>query len=162
MPIATKGAAIYLSAADIEALHHAQDHLSTLLESAGVAVPELSQALAGVYAIIDKVSQVRRKQAKGQLVARALNTVGFEKTRNEVVTASKVLFTVQVGMNELRIELSNKADMAFTLDCNRTRTGSPAYLELPRRYQTARGAKLAAARLIGEPLDWVTALPATN
>lgn len=67
---------------------------------------------------------------------------------------SKVLFTAQVDRNELRIEVANKVDLAFTLDCNRLRNGSPAYLELPRRYQTARGAKLAAARLIGEPLEW--------
>ncbi|MGZ0787627.1 hypothetical protein ACXM5X_32315 [Pseudomonas saponiphila] len=72
MPTVDKGTTVYLSAADIEALHHAQDHLSTLLESAGVAVPELSQALAGVYAVLDKVSKARRARARGQVVARAL------------------------------------------------------------------------------------------
>ena len=70
---------------------------------------------------------------------------------------SQVLFTAQVDRNQLRIEVANRADLAFTLDCNRTYTGSPAFLELPRRYQTARGAKLAAARLIGEPLEWSAA-----
>lgn len=34
-----------------------------------------------------------------------------------------------------------------------------AWLELPRSYQTARGAKLAAARIIGEPVQWITATP---
>lgn len=78
MPTAAKGAAVYLSAADIEALYHAQDHLSTLLESAGVAVPELSQALAGVYAILDKVSQARRTRSRSQVVAKALRAAASE------------------------------------------------------------------------------------
>lgn len=78
MPMTSKGAAVYLSAADIEALHHAQDHLSTLMESAGVEVPELSQALVGVYAILDKVSQARLKRARGQVVAKALKAAASE------------------------------------------------------------------------------------
>lgn len=69
MPIAAKGATVYLSASDIEALHHAQDHLSTLVESASVEVPELSLALAGVHAILDKTYRVSRRQ---QVVAKAL------------------------------------------------------------------------------------------
>lgn len=69
MSIAAKGATVYLSASDIEALHHAQDHLSTLLESAGVEVPELIQALAGVHAILDKTHRVSRRR---NMVAKAL------------------------------------------------------------------------------------------
>ena len=55
---------------------------------------------------------------------------------------------------QLRIAVGNRADLPFTLDCDTDRRGSPYYLELPRRYQTARGAKLAAARIVGEPLTW--------
>jgi hypothetical protein len=54
----------------------------------------------------------------------------------------------------MRIEVANRADLAFTLTCDRARNGSMIWLELPRRYQTARGAKLAAARIVGEPLQW--------
>ena len=67
---------------------------------------------------------------------------------------SQTLFTALFGLNELRIEVANKADLAFTLTCNRTRTGNMAWMELPRSYQTARGAKLAAARIVGEPVQW--------
>lgn len=72
---------------------------------------------------------------------------------------SQTLFTAKFGLNELRIEVANKSDLAFTLTCNRTYQGSMAWLELPRSYQTARGAKLAAARIIGEPVQWITATP---
>lgn len=78
MPTATKGAAVYLSATDIEALHNAQDHLSTLLESAGSSPPELSHALAGVYAILHKVSQARRTRDRSKIVAKALKAAASE------------------------------------------------------------------------------------
>lgn len=78
MLTAAKGAAVYLSAADIEALHHAQDHLATRMESASVEVPELVQALAGVHAILDKVSQARKSRARSQVVARALKAAARE------------------------------------------------------------------------------------
>ena len=68
---------------------------------------------------------------------------------------SQTLFTAKVGQDELRIEVANRMDRAFILDCNWTRSGSKAFLELPRHYQSARGAKLAAARLMGEPLEWI-------
>lgn len=75
MPTAAKGAAVYLSAVDIEALHYAQDHLSTLMESAGVEVPELVLALAGVHAILGKTYRVSRRR---QVVARALKAAASE------------------------------------------------------------------------------------
>lgn len=75
MPIAAKGAAVYLSAADIEALHHAQDHLSTLMESACVEVPELTKALTGVNAILDKTRRVSRRR---NIVAHALKVAAGE------------------------------------------------------------------------------------
>lgn len=55
---------------------------------------------------------------------------------------------------KLRIEVSNRRDLAFTLDCELDYRGSPMYLELPRSYQTALGARRAARWLIGEPLVW--------
>lgn len=72
MPNSFKGAAVYLSATDIEALHHAQDHLSTQLESTSTEVPELLQALAGVHAILSKVTQAQRTRARSSAVAKAL------------------------------------------------------------------------------------------
>ncbi|MFJ3685517.1 hypothetical protein [Pseudomonas sp. NPDC090208] len=69
-------------------------------------------------------------------------------------TIDRPLFTAQVDSDELRIEVGNRTDLAFTLTCNLRRNGSPAFLELPRRYQTVRGAKLAAAKLMGERLEW--------
>lgn len=69
---------------------------------------------------------------------------------------SRTLFTTQVGRAQMRIEVANRADLAFTLTCDRERNGSMIWLELPRNYQTARGAKLAAARIVGEPLQWET------
>ncbi|MFJ3487086.1 hypothetical protein ACIPL1_27260 [Pseudomonas sp. NPDC090202] len=69
----------------------------------------------------------------------------------------RTLFTAQVGSDELRIEVGNRFDLPFTLDCNLQRNGSPVYLELPRRYQTVRAAKAAAARLLGAGLEWKAA-----
>lgn len=60
----------------------------------------------------------------------------------------------QWGTAQLRIEVASTADLAFILDCNLDRKGNHTYMELPRRYQTVRGAKQAAARLIGERLEW--------
>jgi hypothetical protein len=67
---------------------------------------------------------------------------------------STTLFTAEVGRDQLRIDVANRFDLPFTLDCNLQRNGSPAYLELPRRYQTVRAAKAAAARLLGAGLEW--------
>ena len=60
----------------------------------------------------------------------------------------------QWGRNQLCIEVANCADSAFILDCDTDHRGNRSFMELPRRYQTLRGAKQAAARLIGERPDW--------
>ncbi|HHN0562624.1 TPA: hypothetical protein ACRN02_006783 [Pseudomonas aeruginosa] len=75
------------------------------------------------------------------------------------MSAPLTLYTARVGSDVLRIERTDRHDLPFTLDCNRLRNGSPAYLELPRNYKTERGAKLAAARIIGDGLVWT---PAAN
>jgi hypothetical protein len=67
---------------------------------------------------------------------------------------STTLFTAEVGRDQLRIDVANRFDRPFTLDCNLQRNGSPTYLELPRRYQTVRAAKAAAGRLLGAGLEW--------
>ncbi|QIB09012.1 hypothetical protein GZ982_30150 (plasmid) [Pseudomonas fluorescens] len=67
---------------------------------------------------------------------------------------SQVLFTAKVGINEMRIEAVNSSHKGIVLTCNTGYKGDMAWLELPRRYDTVRGAKLAAARIVGEPLDW--------
>ncbi|WP_395593104.1 hypothetical protein AB4P93_00365 (plasmid) [Pseudomonas sp. B26140] len=69
---------------------------------------------------------------------------------------SQTLFTAQLGRGQMRIEVANRRDLAFILTCDTDRKGSMYWLELPRRYQTARGAKLAAARIVGEPVKWQT------
>lgn len=58
------------------------------------------------------------------------------------------------GTDQLRIEVANTEDLAFILDSNLDHKGNHTYMELPRRYQTVRGAKQAAARLVGERLEW--------
>lgn len=42
----------------------------------------------------------------------------------------------------------------FTLDCGWQGNGFKQFIELPRVYKTARGARQAAALLAGEPLAW--------
>lgn len=69
---------------------------------------------------------------------------------------SDVMFVAAVGNDFLYIRVANRFDKPFTLDCNLDRRGSPVYLELPRHYQTIRGAKSAAARLFGGGLEWET------
>lgn len=72
---------------------------------------------------------------------------------------STTLFVSKIGFDELRIEVSHRIDKPFTLECNLDRRGSSVYLELPRRYQTVRGAKSAAARIVGSGLEWKTPDP---
>lgn len=67
---------------------------------------------------------------------------------------SKILFTAQDGRHQLYIEVANRFDLPFTLGCDLDHRGTPVYLELPRRYQTARAAKAAATRLLGAGLEW--------
>jgi hypothetical protein len=66
----------------------------------------------------------------------------------------RTLFTATEGCNQLRIELHNRSHLPFTLTCSTRHNGSPAWLELPRRYASARGAKLAAASIIGSGIKW--------
>ncbi|WP_223508768.1 MULTISPECIES: hypothetical protein [unclassified Pseudomonas] len=75
---------------------------------------------------------------------------------------SDVIFVAAIGRDELYIRVANRFDKPFTLDCNLDRRGSPAYLELPRHYQTLRGAKSAAAKLFGGGLEWETPEPVTD
>lgn len=75
---------------------------------------------------------------------------------------SNVLFVAKISNDELHIEVANRFDRPFTLGCNLDHRGSKAYLELPRRYQTVRGAKSAAARLLGGGLDWKAPAPISN
>lgn len=71
------------------------------------------------------------------------------------MAANRVLFTAAEGGQQLRIELNGRGDgLPYTLDCSRRLNGSPAWLELPRRYASERGAKLAASRLIGAGVQW--------
>lgn len=72
---------------------------------------------------------------------------------------SDVLFVAKIGSDELRIEAANRFEKPFTLECNLDRRGSRVYLELPRSYQTVRGAKSAAARMLGSGLDWKPPAP---
>ncbi len=65
-----------------------------------------------------------------------------------------VLFIAAIGRDVLYIRVANRSDKPFTLDCNLDSRGSHAYLELPRHYQTLRGAKSAAAKLFGGGLEW--------
>ncbi|WP_153785375.1 hypothetical protein [Pseudomonas sp. EMN2] len=71
-----------------------------------------------------------------------------------------VLFTAAGGCKQLRIELNGRVDgLPFTLDCSRLLNGSPAWLELPRRYASVLGAKQGAARLIGGGVQWQAVEP---
>lgn len=70
----------------------------------------------------------------------------------------RILFTVQLDRDELRIETDDQFGAGITLDCNLAYNGSPVFLELPRRYKTVAAAKSAAARLMGVPLAWVKAV----
>ncbi|WP_123724953.1 hypothetical protein [Pseudomonas protegens] len=75
---------------------------------------------------------------------------------------SDVLFVTKIGSDELRIEAANRFEKPFTLECNLDRRGSRVYLELPRGYQTVRGAKSAAARMFGGGLEWKAPAPIEN
>jgi hypothetical protein len=72
---------------------------------------------------------------------------------------SEVLFVTNEGSaDELRIEVANRSVKPFTLECNHDRRGNRVYLELPRSYQTVKGAKSAAARIAGSGLEWRSAI----
>lgn len=66
-----------------------------------------------------------------------------------------VLYTANHGSDQLRIELNEPGSgNPITLNCNVRYNGNPAWLELPRQYASVRGAKQAAARLVGGGLRW--------
>lgn len=56
--------------------------------------------------------------------------------------------------NGVKFTLEAESDGMVRLDCSRDYKGNSHYLELPRRYKTARGARQAAALLAGEKLNW--------
>lgn len=54
---------------------------------------------------------------------------------------------------DLSIEIRH-AWHGVILDCGRRSNGSKFYIELPRGFKTARGARQAAAIMTGERLEW--------
>lgn len=72
---ATPGVRIYLSAADVEALHHAHGQLYTQLEAAQVDVPELILAHEGIYRLIEKAAKAAPKPRRSTLMAKALSFI---------------------------------------------------------------------------------------
>lgn len=71
----TKGANVYLSAQELDALHEAGSFLSGLLEASPGDVPELIAAKAGLHSIIDKVAKARNAEAKRSVVKKALGSI---------------------------------------------------------------------------------------
>lgn len=67
---------------------------------------------------------------------------------------SQTLFTAKAGLNEMHIVLDVRCAKRFELNCNFSRDGRRAWGELPRRYDTLKGARLGAARIAGQPLAW--------
>lgn len=60
--MSTKGASVYLSAQELDALHTANDHLMGLLDSASdeAAIADLIGAKTGLHRIIEKARKSRR------------------------------------------------------------------------------------------------------
>lgn len=67
-----KGAAIYVSAADLEGLGQARGLLTMVLDSANVISPEMTAALAAIDSVSDKAQKARRGSGRRQVVAQAL------------------------------------------------------------------------------------------
>jgi hypothetical protein len=67
-----KGAAIYVSAADLEGLSHARGLLGVLLESANVISPEMAAALEAIHRVTDKAQKAQRGSGRRQVLSRAL------------------------------------------------------------------------------------------
>jgi hypothetical protein len=59
--LTAKGAAVYVNAAELVALHDAYGLLSMLLESAGQPGPELGAAINAVASVLDKAAKVGRR-----------------------------------------------------------------------------------------------------
>jgi len=73
-----KGASVYVSAAEREALANAAGLLSALLEAASNPGPELPAALRAVYSMLEKANKAERGSRKRALVRQALRAA--EKT----------------------------------------------------------------------------------
>ena len=62
-----RGAGVYITAQEAEAIDNALDLISTTLESASVIPPELSNASAGLHSLIEKFYAVRRRERVHQI-----------------------------------------------------------------------------------------------
>ena len=67
-----KGAAIYVSAADLEGLSQARGLLTMLLESASTTSPEMAAALEAIDSVADKAQKARRGSGRRQVLRQAL------------------------------------------------------------------------------------------
>jgi len=67
-----KGASIYVSAAELEALGDAAGLLTAQLEAASDPSPEFMAAHRAVYSVLDKARKARRRTAGKSLVREAL------------------------------------------------------------------------------------------
>jgi hypothetical protein len=62
-----KGAGIYMTAQELEAIDNALDLISTTLESASVIPPELANASTGLYSLKEKFHAVHRRERARQI-----------------------------------------------------------------------------------------------
>ncbi|WP_408601700.1 hypothetical protein [Pseudomonas sp. PLMAX] len=81
-----KGAGVYMTAQELEAIDNALDLISTTLERASVIPPELSQASEGLHSLMDKfhaatrrVGARRRQKSEPNAVSRALAMIAEEE-----------------------------------------------------------------------------------
>ncbi|MBI6727139.1 hypothetical protein YA0089_26355 [Pseudomonas viridiflava] len=56
---------------------------------------------------------------------------------------------------EVRIEVSLSKVLPFVLECDTDYRGTRLHLALPRSYRTLAGAKIAAAKFVGDTLIWL-------
>jgi len=70
------------------------------------------------------------------------------------LNSTRIVQATTPSGHQLYIERRLSIDDRYYLDCSSDYKGSKHYLELPRGYKTLRGAKQAAALLIGEKLQW--------
>lgn len=62
-----RGAGVYMTALEAEAIDNALDLISTTLERASVIPPELANASVGLHSLKDKFSVVRRRQKASEI-----------------------------------------------------------------------------------------------
>lgn len=69
-----KGTGVYLNALELAAIEKADDHLTSLLESADAesAIADLQAAKVGLHSIMEKVHKSRRSSARRSTVKAAL------------------------------------------------------------------------------------------